>query len=880
MNIKKISEIVGGKLTSCGSANINWLLTDSRTLSFPEETLFFAIKTARNDGHKYIEELYRKNVRNFVVSAPPPPKRGISSPPLGELEGANFIVVENPLEALQKLTAFHRSQFNIPTIGITGSNGKTIVKEWLYQLLQKDYNITRSPRSYNSQIGVPLSVWQLNKNTELGIFEAGISLPNEMEKLEKIIRPTIGIFTHIGEAHQENFVSLKEKCLEKLKLFAHSDILIYNIDDKLIDTCVEQSGFGNKKFTWGKSENADVQIKNICHCGLDPQSPEQNKIAGQARNDSNGTEITYSFKNKTSIFQIPFTDNASIENALHCLALMSAPLNPPEGGKQFLPFGELRRGLSQLQPVAMRLEVKQGTNGNMIINDSYNSDLTSLSIALDFLGQQSADKNLKKVLILSDILQSGQSSDELYKTVAELVKSKDVQHFIGIGKEISNFKFQISNFLADSCEVDFFETTEDFLNSSVIAGLTRNDTSLRGACILLKGSRDFHFEKISEKLELIVHQTVLEVDLSALLHNFNYLCSHLKPETKVVSMVKAHAYGSGAAEISRTLQHHRCDYLAVAVADEGAELRAEGIHIPIMVMNPEAHSFGLIFEHNLEPEIYNFNVLKSFLKEAEKQGVIDFPIHLKIDTGMHRLGFSPKEIDELIAILKKQNSLKIRSVFSHLSGADEEKFDDFTREQVSVFEEVYKKFEKSFEHKVLRHILNSAGVERFPEFQFDMVRLGIGLYMKAPLSPPKGGKQFSPFGGVRGGLNVCTLKTTILQIRDVQMGETVGYSRKGKVDKHTKIAILPIGYADGYNRRLGNGNGKVLVNGKLAPTIGNVCMDLTMIDITGIDAKEGDMVEIFGNNLSILEASKWLDTIPYEILTNISRRVKRVYFQE
>jgi len=852
MNIKKISEIINGKLTGNGKANINWLLTDSRTLSFPEETLFFAIKTARNDGHRYIEELYRKNVRNFVVGA-------YCIRP--NLPNANFIEVENPLKALQKLAAFRRNEFSVPVVGITGSNGKTIVKEWIYQLL--DFRITRSPRSYNSQIGVPLSVWQMNADTELGIFEAGISERGEMERLEPIIRPTIGIFTHIGEAHQENFVSLKEKCLEKLKLFVNSKTLIYNIDDKLIDICVEQSGFGNKKFTWGKSEKADIQIINI----------EKKEFY---------SEITYSFKNKTNIFQIPFIDNASIENAIHCLTLML-----------YLKIDEkvIVERMSKLQPVAMRLEVKQGTNGNIIINDSYNSDLTSLGIALDFLSQQAADKNLQKVLILSDILQSGQPSQELYKTVAELVKSKGVQHFIGIGKDLSAHQN-----LFNTAQNTFFETTDDFVGAYCIRPNNMNgdvvgvcNTPLRGA-ILLKGSRDFHFEKISEKLELTVHQTVLEVDLNALVQNFNYFRSFLKPETKVVGMVKAHAYGSGASEVSRTLQHHNCDYLAVAVADEGAELRNEGIHIPIMVMNPEAHSFGLIFEHNLEPEIYSFNILKSFLKEAERQCVIDYPVHLKIDTGMHRLGFSPEEVDELIIMLKNQHSLKIRSVFSHLAGTDEARFDDFTRKQVAVFEEVYKKIEKNFEHKILRHVLNSAGIERFPEYQFDMVRLGIGLYL-APLTPTspnpsKGGEQFSApvtersrSGGVRGAV-VCSLKTTILQTRDVQANETVGYSRKGKILNNSRIAVLPIGYADGYNRRLGNGNGKVFVNGKLAPTIGNVCMDLTMIDITGIDAKEGDMVEIFGNNLSILEVSEWLDTIPYEILTNISRRVKRVYFQE
>ena len=818
MNIKKISEIVGGKLTGNGKANINWLLTDSRTLSFPEETLFFAIKTARNDGHRYIEELYHKNVRNFVVMA-----ENFSPMP-----NANFIVVENPLTALQQLAVYHRNQFNIPIIGITGSNGKTVVKEWLYQLLNNDYKITRSPRSYNSQIGVPLSVWQLNKNTELGIFEAGISLPDEMGKLEPIIKPTIGIFTNIGEAHQENFTSLKEKCLEKLKLFAHSEVLIYCTDNKLIDICVAQSGYNNKKFTWGKTKNSDIQVIEI-------------------KKDIHDTEIICSYQKNQFSYKIPFIDEASIENSLNCLVLMLYLK---------IDVKTIQARMTELQPVAMRLEVKPGINNCIIINDSYNSDLGSLSIALDFLQQQASDKNSKKTLILSDILQSGQPSSELYQTVATLVKNKDVQQFIGIGKEMKNEELRMKNVLGN--DSIFFETTEDFLNSKF---------KIQDSTILLKGSRDFHFEKISESLELVAHQTILEVNLSALIHNFNYFRSYLKSETKTICMVKAHAYGSGAAEISRTLQHNKCDYLAVAVADEGAELRQEGIYIPIMVMNPEPHSFGVIFTENLEPEIYSFGLLKSFIKEAEKQGVIDYPVHIKIDTGMNRLGFSPEEIDELINVLKNQNSIKIRSVFSHLVGADDAKFDDFTKKQITEFEQIHRKISDAFEHHILKHILNSAGIERFPEYQFDMVRLGIGHYGVSAVNQQK-------------VQNVCTLKTTVLQIKDVPAGETVGYSRKGIITRNSRIATLPIGYADGYNRRLSNGIGKVLINGKLAPIIGNICMDLTMIDVTDIDAKEGDMVEIFGNNLSILDVSKWLGTIPYEILTNISRRVKRVYFQE
>lgn len=818
MNIKEITNLIGGKLYGNQETTINWLLTDSRALSFPEETLFFALKTNRNDGHLYIKELYDKNVRNFIVSDFSPQFKALK---------ANFIVVDNPAEALQKIAKYRREQFSIPVIGITGSNGKTIVKEWLYQLLHKNYKITRSPRSYNSQIGVPLSVWQLNKNTELGIFEAGISKMGEMQKLSAIIQPTIGILTTIGEAHQENFVSMKEKCLEKLKLFAQSEKLIYNIDDKLIDICVEQLGYKTKKFTWGKTDKAEIKILDI-------------------KKDVHQTLISYSFQNKENSFNIDFSDDASIENSLHCLALLLL-LN--------IEVKVINEKMKELQSVAMRLEVKQGMNNCLVINDSYNSDLSSLSIALDFLHQQAADKGIKETLILSDILQSGQNPDELYKTVSLLLKNKGIQKFIGIGQELCAHKD-----LFDAFENDFFTTSEDFLKS-------KTNNLFKKEAILLKGSRNFHFERISETLELVAHQTILEVDLSALIHNLNYFRSYLKPETKTMCMVKADGYGSGASEIARTLQHNKCDYLAVAVADEGAELRNEGIHIPIIVMNPEVHSFGLIFEHNLEPEIYSFNLLKNFIKEAEKQGVIDYPIHIKIDTGMHRLGFEPEDAEELIQILQGQNSLKVRSVFSHLVGADDEKFDEFTKKQILIFDAFSKKIENAFEHKIIKHILNSAGIERFSEFQYDMVRLGIGHY----------GISAKNQQNVK---NVCTLKTTILQIKEVAQGETIGYSRKGQIKRKTRTATIPIGYADGFDRRLGNGVGKVLINGKLAPIIGNVCMDLAIVDITDIEAKEGDMVEIFGNNLSIIEVASWLNTISYEILTSVSKRVKKIYFQE
>ncbi len=819
MKLNAIAKVVSAKSSNVPDVEINWLLTDSRSLSFPAESLFFAIKTARNDGHNYISELYQQNLRYFVVSE--------IRPEFEKLSDAVFLKVVDTLKALQVLAAANRRSFQVPVIGITGSNGKTVVKEWLYQLLHKDFNITRSPRSYNSQIGVPLSVWAMSENTQLGIFEAGISEMHEMEQLEPIIQPTIGLFTNLGEAHQENFSGLKQKCEEKLTLFKNAEVLIYCSDNKLVEISIAQSDFKGKLFAWGKSDKATVQMLKI------------------EKSDSN-TKVEFKYSGSEKSVIIPFTDDASIENALHCVSVM-------------LHLGvdadEIAKRLLQLEAVAMRLEVKEGVRECLIINDSYNSDLNSLSIALDFLNQQATAKNLSKTLILSDILQTGLSSENLYKTVAELVANKNIQRIVGIGTEISKHadKFQLA-------EKTFFEDTEDFLKSPLIREFQQE-------IILLKGSRKYHFEDISEMLELIMHETILEVNLNALVDNLNYFRSKLRPETKMMCMVKAFAYGSGSVEVARTLQHHHVEYLAVAVADEGAELRREGIRIPIVVMNPEKGSFGMIFDNKLEPEIYSFRLLEAFISAAEKLGVTDYPIHIKIDSGMHRLGFEPQDMEKLLDLLKKQNQIKVRSVFSHLSGSDEAKFDAFTKQQIEAFTACAEMFSTTFSHHIMRHILNSAGIERFPEYQFDMVRLGIGHYGISSL-PDMNLKQ------------VCALKTIILQIKNVKAGETVGYSRKGIVNEDKRIAVIPIGYADGFDRKLGNGVGEVLINGKRAKVIGNVCMDLVMIDVTDIEANVGDQVEIFGDHLTISEVADWLHTIPYEVLTSVSRRVKRVYFQE
>ena len=818
-SIKEIAGIIGADAQKLYDAPVSILLTDSRRLSFPEQSLFFALQTKTNDGHNYIQGLYKLRVRNFVVST--------FLPEFESMPEANFLVVKDTLKALQKLAAHHRKRFNIPVIGITGSNGKTIVKEFLYQLLHNEFNIVRSPRSYNSQLGVPLSVWQMSDKNTLGIFEAGISQPDEMERLQPIIAPTIGVITNIGEAHQENFISSTQKCLEKLTLFNDCEAIIYDGDDAFIANCIESACLSHKAITWSRTDSeAPLYIESIKK--LDSETIIRCTLLGFDR--------TYT---------IPFTDDASIENAIHCMAVMLY-LKPTS-------VNDIEK-FKRLEPVAMRLDVKQGINNCLLINDTYNSDINSLDIALDFQQSRRVEKNLKCTLILSDILQSGTLPKSLYKKVADLVRRKKIDRIIGIGRDLKEYGG------AFDIEKEFYLTTDEFIKSPSFK-------KFKDELILIKGSRQFHFERISELLEKKVHETILEVNLDAVVHNFNYYRSKLKPETKMVCMVKAFGYGAGSYELAKTLQEHRCDYLAVAVADEGEELRKEGISIPLIVMNPEFSSFNVLFENQLEPEVYSFHLLDALIKEAEKEGITNFPIHIKLDTGMHRLGFAPEDMPRLIERLKSQNAVIARSVFSHLVGSDASQFDAFTRGQIEMFEAASMQLQAAFPHKILRHICNSAGIERFPGAQFDMVRLGIGLYGISPIDNTIIN-------------NVSTLKTTILQIREVPEEDTVGYSRKGHLKRDSRIAALPIGYADGLNRHLGNGHAYCLVNGQRAPYVGNICMDVCMIDVTDIECKEGDTVEIFGDHLPITVLSDVLETIPYEVLTSVSTRVKRVYYQD
>ncbi len=802
--------------------HIKELAIDSRKVVLPGQSVFFAIKGDRHDGHNFIHELYEKGVRAFVVD------KDFSA--AEQLDDAFFIRAENPLEALQKVAAAKRSKYNYPLIGITGSNGKTIVKEWLYQLLNFNHNIIRSPKSYNSQVGVPLSVWRMGSENNLAIIEAGISMPGEMIKLERIVRPTIGIFTNLGQAHDENFADHNQKAREKLDLFRHVETLVYCKDYLILQEELLQYPFASqpKLFSWSRRSSADLQI-------------------GRVEKKGGITEIQGIYQHNFIRIKIPFVDEASIENAIHCWATMLL---------LGIEHDTIAERMEFLAPVAMRLELKQGVNNCSVINDSYNSDLQSISIALDFLSQQ--HQHPKRTMILSDILQTGRKDEELYAEVAQIIADKKVDRLIGIGNHICE---QSEKFPQDS---EFFASTEAFLSAY-------QHDKFYDETILLKGARSFGFEAINSILQHKTHQTVLEIDLGSMVHNLNLIRSLLQPKTKLMAMVKAFGYGSGSFEIANVLQFHHVDYLAVAYADEGIELRKAGISMPIMVISPEEQSFDAMIQYGLEPEIYSVRSLQLLENAISRKGELDVPmkIHLKLNTGMNRLGFSKKETNQLIVRVKNNKQLRIASVFSHLAASENPKEDAFTKKQIELFDKMSSDIIGHFDYPITRHICNSFGIIRFPEAQYDMVRLGIGLYGVAPESPITNKLR-----------NVSTLKTTITQIHELRTGDTIGYGRTEKVKGEMRSATLPIGYADGLNRKNGNRQGCVVINGHRAPIVGNVCMDMCMVDVTGIPCKEGDGVTVFGDDLSISEFAKSSETIPYEVLTGISSRVKRVYFQE
>jgi len=794
---------------------ITHLITDSRSNSITFGSLFIAIKGKRHDGHLFIQDLYKKGIRQFIVE-----KDAFHNAQLAILTHANIIAVDNSINALQKLASIHRSHFQLPVIGITGSNGKTIVKEWLAQLLAKDYCIIKNPKSYNSQIGVPLSVWQINASHDLGIFEAGISEPGEMEKLEKIICPEWGIFTTIGTAHDEGFLSTEQKIEEKLKLFKHSKLIIYRKDYTLIDTLVPKS----KKLTWSlKDHTSDLYVAELI------------------KTTESCTILIHYAKSSYSL-TIPFSDDASIENSLHCITLLFY---------LSIPVEEIQQRVSLLKSVSMRLELKQGINDCYLIDDTYNNDLAGIEMALDFLAQQPIQKT--KTVILSDVLESSMTDEELYKQIGLLLTSRHVERLIGIGDHITMIDAYFNG------KKEFYKTTSELIKNT-------NRTLFQHEIILIKGARKFEFEKIAELLQQKIHGTILEVNLDALTHNLNFYRNKLTPNTKLMVMVKALAYGSGSYEVAHLLQFHRVDYLAVAYADEGIYLREHGISLPIMVMNPSEDAFEKIVNYHLEPEIYSIRLLESlqsYLTLTKK----NCSIHLEIETGMHRLGIEEKDIDKLCIILKNNPSIRIKSIFSHLAASEDSNQDSFSKKQINQFQKLAKHIESTIEYSCIKHILNSAGIIRFPEAHMDMVRLGIGLYGIG-------------VAGEESLIPVSRLKTTISQIKEIPIGDSVGYGRKKIATQPLRIATIAIGYADGFSRAFSNGVGSVWVNGKKASVVGNVCMDMTMIDITTIDAKEGDEVVIFGKELSITKVADWIHTIPYELLTQLNDRVKRVYYKE
>ena len=792
-------------------AIIDTVSIDSRSMQNSESTLFFALIGPNHDGHQYVVQLIENGVSNFVVNYIPNKLK----------DKANFLVVENTLVALQNFAASYRSDFDFPIIGITGSNGKTIIKEWLNFLLSPDYNIIRSPKSYNSQVGVPLSVLGINEKHNLGIFEAGISTVNEMANLQKIINPTIGILSNIGSAHDEGFNDVGEKIKEKLKLFSHVEVLILN-KNKTIEAFLNPK---IKTFTWS-SEDGKADVFLI------------------AKENGDKTEFKITFEKLCFKITIPFNDQASIENAMQCLMTML-----------YLKYDQdvIQARMAQLYPVEMRLKVKNGSNNTTIIDDSYSSDFQSLKIALDFLESQKQYK--KKTLILSDIFQSGLVTEELYSQVSHLIVSNKISRVIAIGATISGFKNKFPNCLA-------FPSTEKFVTEI-------DKISFENETILIKGARHFHFEEIVSLLEEKTHETVLEINLNAISHNLNFYKSKLKPETKLMVMVKAFGYGNGGFEVAKLLSHHKVDYLGVAFADEGISLKNAGIELPIMVLNPENTSFAAIIQHQLEPEIYSIKGLSAFLKIAEQKKLKNFPIHIKLDTGMHRLGFEEENIDELIAKLRDNKLVTIKSILSHMATSDDMKHIDFSLSQIKLFEQLSSKIINDLKINPIRHILNTSGISNFPQAQYDMVRLGIGLY---GISNDEEEQKLLE--------NVGTLKSIISQIRTIETGESVGYGRRFMAEKQTKIATIPIGYADGISRHWGNGVGYVMIKNKKAPIVGSVCMDMLMVDISDIECKEGTEVIIFGKNPTVNYMSKQLGTIPYEIMTSISQRVKRIFFRE
>lgn len=799
------------------------MLTDSRHLIYPETTLFIALYGPRRDGHAFINELYLRGVRNFIVY------QNIDAKDYPE---ANIILVKDSLAALQEIAVFHRQQYDLKVLGITGSNGKTVVKEWLNQLLEDRFQIVRSPRSYNSQIGVPLSIWQINQHHQLALIEAGISQKGEMRLLEKMIKPDIGIFTNIGGAHDQGFENPESKILEKLELFNHAVALIYPADQKdLEETIVSWHKLhpALELISIGEQEGAIVQIEKI------------SKQKGQ-------TGVSIKYKGLLIEFEIGFDSSIAIQNALTCVAVMLYLNIPPS---------EFQERINRLNPVTMRMELKTGINHSSVINDSYSADISSLKMALDFLFQQK--QHSKRTIILSDILETGMTSDALYREVSSLFQKYPVERLIGVGRQITSSADLFSN--AGIKECIFFDDTDSLLTALP-------SLEFRDETILLKGARVFGFERIDQFLALQVHETLLEVNLEAMAHNLKQYQQVLRPSTKIMAMVKAFSYGTGGFEIARLLEFYKVDYLAVAYIDEGVMLRKSGIRLPIVVMNTEENALSQLVEWQLEPVIFSFRLFAALTKLLKQEVINYFPIHIELETGMNRLGFSSSQVPELLERIKG-TAVRVQSVFSHLAASEEAQQDDFTRGQFELYLAMVQRIKTSLGYPFIQHISNSAALVRNPELQLDMVRLGIGLYGIDP--------AHSKLLDLK---EVGTLKTTIAQIKEISKGETVGYNRRGFAEQPMKIGTIRLGYADGYPRSLGYGVGKIFYKGRLVPTIGSISMDMTMIDLSEIpDAKEGDELIIFGSDLSVEDLATWAGTIAYDILAGISQRVKRVYFE-
>jgi len=809
---------------------IKHLATDSRTAQIGPHTLFFAIKGPRHNGHSYLPALYQKGVRNFVVSH-------YQQEWAQQWPQANILQCPNVVLALQHLAAWHRAQFKVPVVGVTGSNGKTIVKEWLSAMLLPYKKVVKSPKSYNSQIGVPLSVWGLEPEHETGVFEAGISERHEMAALQRIMAPTLGIFTNLGTAHSEGFESQAQKAAEKALLFSQSQTVVYSTAYKEVETALLAAvPQGCTLLSWQFEKGqppakAPAGVQQVHH---------QVHIAPAAHG---GVTAQVQQGQHSQPYHLPFTDHASIENTLHCI-ITARHLG--------LSVQQVQKGIESLPTLAMRLSVKQGKQQCLLIDDTYNNDLAGLEVALGFM-QQHLQPGMTQTVVLSDIAQAGQSPESLYARVAQLLQAYQVQRVVGIGPEM------VAHQQAFNMPGTFYNSTQAFLQNHKALAAFANEL------VLVKGARHFGFERIVQALQEKNHRTVLEINLEALTHNLNFYRDHMGPGTKLMVMVKAFAYGSGSVPVARLLQYQQAHYLAVAYTDEGVTLRKEGITLPIMVMNPSPESLPDLLAYGLEPEVYSLAILKALFEGPRQPAAI----HLKLDTGMHRLGFTQQDLPALLQMLKAHPQVQVKSMFSHLAGADSSEHNDYSKQQAALFVQMCQTIEQALGQKPLRHLVNSAGILRFPEYHFDMVRLGIGLYgVESNQLYPEALRPIS------------TLKTFVSQIKTVEKGQTVGYGRKGVARQRTQVATIAIGYADGFSRLLSNGVGHVLIKGQKAPVLGNVCMDMTMLDVSGLDVEEGDEVIVFGPGLPIAQLASWMQTIPYEVLTSIGERVKRIFFTE